>query len=180
MGKQEKLATPTELLEQLPEFEGLPTLEVSLEVRGIEGGLNEGLTIAPVVKHKGDRVYLLIEGTVDAILHKGIADRDGWRRAHVIRVDTGTIVDADFAEERLEAHALRLEEARGVQRLPFDEALAGEHEAGEHADGLVEGCAACDEEIRAKASEAVDSLEEFEIDDDLAPIDGDVEDDDAA
>lgn len=155
---KDKLTTPSELLEQLPEFEGLPTLEVSLEVRGIEGGLNEGLTIAPAVMHRGDRVYLLIEGTVDHILHKGMADQDGWRRAHVIRVDAGTIVDKEFAADRLEAHTLRLEEARGLQRLPFDADLINEHEKGEHASGLVEGCAACDEEIEAKAAEAVGSL----------------------
>lgn len=153
MGK-DKLTTPTELLEQLPEFEGLPTLEVSLEVRGIEGGLNEGLTIAPEVMHRGDRVYLLIEGTVDHILHKSIPDRDGWRRAHVIRVDSGTIVDEDFAADRLEEHALRLEAARGVHRLPFDADLIVAHEKGEHASGLVEGCEMCDEELEATAAEA--------------------------
>lgn len=144
---KDKLAIPADLLKTLPAFEGLPTTEVSLEVRGIEGGLNEGLTIEPVVLHKGDRVYLLLEGTVDHILHKGIKDEDAWRRAHVIRVDAGTIVDADFAEERLEEHARRLEEARGLQRLPFEE-LSVAHKEGEHADGLVEGCPECDTEAR--------------------------------
>lgn len=160
---KDKLTTPSELLEHLPEFEGLPTLEVSLEVRGIEGGLNEGLTIAPAVFHRGDRVFLLVEGTVDAILHKSVADREGWRRAHVLRVDAGTIVDAEFAEARLEDHARRLEEARGLQRLPFDEELLAAHERGEHADGLVEGCVECDREIEAKAAEAVESLDDVTV-----------------
>ncbi len=150
---KDKLATPAVLLESLPPFEGLPTLEVSLEVRGIEGGLNEGLTVEPIVMHKGDRVYLLLEGTVDSILHKSVKDEDGWRRAHVLRVEAGTVVDADFAEERLAEHALRLEEARGVQRLPFDELLDAHHR-GEHADALVEGCLECDCEGNAERAEA--------------------------
>lgn len=152
---KDKLTTPAAVLEKLPSFEGLPTLEVSLEVRGIEGGLNEGLTVDPVVMHKGDRVFLLLEGTVDHILHKSIKDEEGWRRAHVLRVDAGTLVDAEFAESKLEEHALRLEEARGVQRLPWDaDGLAALHEAGEHADGIVDGCPECDDEVAALDREA--------------------------
>lgn len=150
---KDKLQTPEKALAGLPAFEGLPTLEVSLEVRGIEGGLNEGLTIDPVVLHYGDRVYLLLEGTVDAVLHKGLKDEDGWRRAHVLRVDAGTIVDAGFAEERLEEHARRLEEARGVARLPFEKELLAAHERGDHAVDLVEGCPSCDAEAALVAEE---------------------------
>lgn len=143
---KKKLETPVEALEGLPVFEGLPTLEVSLEVRGIEGGLNEGLTIAPRVMHRGERVFLLLDGTVDDILHKGVKDREGWRRAHVIRVSAGTLVDEAFALDRLEEHERRLEQARGLQRLPFEDELHSAHGDGDHAAGLVEGCPDCDEE----------------------------------
>lgn len=155
--KQEKLATPVEVLANLPAFEGLPTVEVSLEVRGIEGGFNDGLTIDPIVLHKGDRVFLLVEGEVDAILHKSVHEDGGWRRAHVVRVSAGTIVDEDFATDRLELQARRIEEARGVQRLPFDE-LTEAHDNGDHASGLVDGCPQCDDEVAAMEAERAEAL----------------------
>lgn len=151
---KDQLVTPLEKIEALPEFEGLPTIAVSLEVRGIDGGFNDGMTIDPVVLHKGDKVFLLVEGTVAGINHKPIEEANAWRRAHVVRVDAGTLVGREFAEAHLDEQAKRIEEAKGLARLPFGDELQEAHQAGDHAEGLVEGCPDCDHEAELAAKEA--------------------------
>lgn len=153
---KEQLVTPLEKIETLPAFEGLPTIAVSLEVRGIDGGFNDGMTIDPVVLHKGDKVFLLVEGTVAGINHKPIEEANAWRRAHVIRVDAGTLVSREFAEAHLDEQARRIEEAKGLARLPFTDELQDAHDRGEHKTGLVEDCPDCESEAELTAAEAGD------------------------
>lgn len=157
MAKGPQLITPKEKIDQLTPFEGSPVIATSLEVRGINGGFNDGLTVDPAELRHGSKVFLLVEGTIDDILHKPIKDQGsflGWRRAHVIRVEAGTIVDGAFAEGQLEEMRVRIEEAQGIQRLKFDEDLLDEHQAGKHAGALVDGCVECQKEVAAAAAEA--------------------------
>ncbi len=173
-----KLITPLDQIEALPEFEGEPTIAVSLEIRGVEGGFNDGLTIAPVVFHRGDEVDLVVHGVVEDILHKVVKDADGWRRAHVIRVSSGTIIDGKVAENLFADQRKAIEEARieaekrdGIHRLPLsaagtededDEAMvmARQHNAQAHKDGLRPDCALCRLEAEYAAEENGTTVEE--------------------
>lgn len=150
---KDQLVTPLDKIEALPDFEGLPTIAVSLEVRGIDGGFNDGMTVDPVILHKGDTVFLLVEGVVAGINHKPIEEANAWRRAHVVKVNAGTIVTREFAEAQLDAQRQAIEEAKGIARLPFGDDLQEAHDRGEHADGVVEGCPDCDLEAELAAQE---------------------------
>ena len=172
-----RLSTPLEQIEQLPEFEGEPTIAVSLEIRGVEGGFNDGLTIAPQVFHRGDEVYLVVHGVVEDILHKVVKDAEGWRRAHVIRVQSGAIIDATSADGLLADQRAAIEQARieaervaGIERLPlgddtFDEddeaqVLARQHNSQMHQDGLRDACPLCKLEAEFAAEENGTSVED--------------------
>ena len=171
-----QLTTPLELVEALPEFEGLPTIAVSLEVRGVEGGFNDGLTISPVVLHRGDEVNLVMRGVVEDILHKVVKDADGWRRAHVLRVDAGFIVDAAAVDglladqrARVKAAVIEAEKLEGIHRLPLtgdgdeddeDAVMARQHNGGGHQDGLRPGCSLCRLEAEFAAEENGTTVEE--------------------
>lgn len=159
MAKSERqLVTPLEKLEKLPDFEGRPVVGVGIEVPGMGGGLRDALTIDPVVFHYGDTVHLVVRARVGKLRFDPVKDAgQAVRRVHVLDVDEAAIVSADAVADMLEKQALAIEEARGLQRLPFDE-MSEQHEAGEHASGLVDGCPACDEEAALAESEAVDDL----------------------
>lgn len=160
MAKEAQLVTPLEKLETLPAFEGSQVLGVGIEIPGAGGGLRESLTIEPVVFHKGDVVHVVLKCEVSKLRFDPVKDTDAVRRIHIMEVKDAAIVDAADVAEMLEAQAARIEEARGIARLDFDGAeLKAEHDDGEHAEGLVEGCPDCDLEAELEASEAVEDLE---------------------
>lgn len=149
-----QLTTPLDKLEALPSFEGRPTKAVSLELRGVNGGLNDGLTIDPIVRHIGDEVYVLCKGRVEDVAHPRIPDDPdgGVKRAHIIKVTEGVVVDEAFATDSLADMRSRVEAARGNIAMDLDGKLQAAHDEGEHAEELVPGCPACEDEKRLEAA----------------------------
>lgn len=147
----------------LAPFEGKDVLQVGIELPGAAGGLRESLRVDPQEFHQGDKVYVVHETTCAKVRFEPIdkADPSGpQRRVHVLGVTTATIVDADLVAQQLDAQRRRIEDAKGLQRLPGSEAevrafqLAQAHAAGEHAAELVDGCEVCQAEKDAAAAEA--------------------------
>lgn len=161
MAKNEpQLVTPLEKLEKLEPFEGSPVLGVGIELPGAGGGLREALTIDPQVFHRDDVVHVVLKFKVGKVRFDPVKDTDAVRRVHIGEVLDAAIVSAEDVAEMLEAQAARIEEARGILRLDFDQQeLRDAHNEGEHAEGLVEGCPDCDLEAELEASEAVEDLE---------------------
>lgn len=162
-----QLVTPLEKLETLEPFEGSQVIGVGIELPGAGGGLREALTIDPVVFHKGDEFHVVLRCKTGKVRFDPVKDTDAVRRVHVGDVLDAAIVDADDVKEMLEAQALRIEEARGIQRLEFDDdspeqaELRKAHEAGGHADDLVAGCPPCDEEAEAVEAEDMERRDEL-------------------
>lgn len=145
-------------MSKLGEFEGDDVLGAAIEIRNIAGGLNKSMDIDPEVFHKGDEVTIVARCVVTAINHPGVPDTDGVKRVHVLKATEASRIDDALVAEVLDEQARRIEAAKikreqegGVYQLPA--ALAEAHEKGDHADGLVESCPACEAEQEAAASE---------------------------
>lgn len=157
MAKEPQLVTPLEKLEKLTPFEGRQVLAVGIEVPSAGGGLRDALTIDPAEFHYGETVFLVVEGKVGKIRFDPIPDAgESVRRVHVLETVAATIAERETVERLLEEQAKRIEEAKGLTRLPFGDELQEAHQAGDHAEGLVEGCPDCDHEAELAAKEAGD------------------------
>jgi hypothetical protein len=159
----EQLTTPLEKIEKLTPFEGRPVIATAIEIPGAGGGLRDALTIDPQEFHYGETVFVVIEGKVGKLRFDPVKDAgDGVKRVHVLDTQAATVAERATVEALLEAQARRIEEAKGLQRLPFGDELQEAHDRGEHADGLVDGCPDCDLETDLEAKEAGDGDGEAE------------------
>lgn len=127
-------------------FEDENVVRLGIEIPNASGGLNDALEVDPRLLKRGDRVQIVHDCVVVKIRYEP-ADKTKpevlgeVRRVAVLHADNATFMDSEDVRAQLEAQAVRIEEARGVIRLPTAEVEA--HERGEHASGLVESCPAC-------------------------------------
>lgn len=142
--------TITEDRTELTPFEGDDVLSAGVEIRNAAGGLNEAMKIDAAEWHKDDEVVVALRCSVTKIRFEPIKDTDGWRRVHILDASTAAVIDSDVVEKLLSAQAEKIRRAKeaekGTQRLPLEEELQAAHDEGDHADGLMAGCPACDEE----------------------------------
>lgn len=155
MASDPQLVTPLDKIKALGKFEGKQVLGSGVKCN-LGGGLKEALTIDPVKLQLGERMYLVIEAEVVDVQHPKVKDTDGVRRNHVLQVKAAAVTDRDAVEKLLEEQQLRIEEAKGIQRLQFTDELQDAHDRGEHKDGLVEDCPDCERERELAAAEAAD------------------------
>lgn len=109
----------------LKKFEGLDVIGAAMQITRAGDGLSEALQLAPKAYKKGQKVTLLLEGTVDGINHKGVKDTDAVTRVHVLRTERIVEVPIEDAKAYFEAEEARLEALRdekdGVSRLPLND-----------------------------------------------------------
>jgi hypothetical protein len=76
----------------------------------------------------------------------------------LLRPSTGQLVVLEVKQEQDGTSAERIqlakEAAKGITRLPYGDELQDAHDRGDHAEGLVPGCPACDAEQAALDAEA--------------------------
>lgn len=116
----------------LTPFEGADVAQTTMRLVGAGDGLSKALAIEPAEHHIGDKVRMVIEGTVKRVHHDPIGDTDVLVRVHTIKAGTIAIVDAEFAEDVLERQRIAIEQAQGVHRIPGIN-------SGEAADPLEDG-----------------------------------------
>lgn len=142
---------------QLQSFEGRPVRSVGIEIPSAAGGLREAMKIEPQEFHHGERVFVVLECDVAKVRFDPLGDdTDDLRRVHVFAAESAVIVDEDLVRTQLDEQAAKIEEAkrRAKGEFTLDEAqLEQAHQAGEHADGLVQGCPPCDHEAALAAEE---------------------------
>lgn len=150
----------------LTPFDGLDVLRTTISVTNAGDGLSDSMKVDPQEFHHGDRVYVVLECEVAKVRFDPVKDTDALTRVHVLRAGNATIVEADLVKPMVDAMADRIQRAKedeaGIARLFDDEKQMQEHAAGEHADALVPGCGACDEEVRRAEAEAEDDTEDDE------------------
>lgn len=132
-------------MNKLTPFDGKEVLSAGIAIRNAGDGLSEALSVEPQEFHHGEKVYVVLECEVDKVRFDPVKDSDGLRRIHVFKAGTATIVDESIVSTQLDNQRRKIEEAAGVRRLEFDTELRSQHEAGEHEEGPVDGCPACEE-----------------------------------
>lgn len=143
----------------LSKYRGRDVLSIGVEIRNAAGGLNDALKVDPVEYEVDDEITVVMRCVVDKHRHEKVKDTDGLRLVHILSANEAAIVDDALVAEVLDRQSKRIEQAKiqreqeqGVYQLGA--AMAEAHEEGHHADGLVEGCPACDAERDAEAAEA--------------------------
>lgn len=89
----------------LGEYEGLPVTSVQLVLKMPGGPLNPALAVSAAHISRDDDVYLLVQGKAGAVKYDP-KDEDAWTRVHTLNVGTFTLVDADFADEKIAAQEI--------------------------------------------------------------------------
>jgi hypothetical protein len=151
----------------LSPFEGRDVVAAAIEIPGAAGGLREAMKFVPGELQHDDEVYVVLHCRVKKVRFDEIKDDEGLTRVHVFDVDSAALVDGGLVRDHLDAQNERIrlakEQAEGIQRLGLDpgemaeaEALEQQHKAGVHADGLRDGCPACEEEKAAYEAEGQD------------------------
>ena len=106
----------------LEPFDGRDVIASGVELANASGGLNKALAVDRIELHHGDRVVVAVEVEVTKVRFDGIKDTDALNRVHVMRVENATILtDPAVVNEALEAQRVRVEEAQGVTRLPYND-----------------------------------------------------------
>lgn len=149
-------------------YKGRPVFEMRGKLTNTGDGLSESLAIEPQELGQGQRVFILCEATVEDHNYKRLPNSSGDVLVVTFKAATMTLVDADFAEKRVdeqkERNLLAQEAKAGINRLweTADKAkpskkdkvdLVERHNAGVHAGRLVKGCPECEAEIAATTLE---------------------------
>jgi hypothetical protein len=111
-------------------FEGHDVIKSGIEMPGAGGGLNKALSVDELEKHHGDRFVVAVEVEVVKVRHDTIKDTQALQRVHVLRVDNATIIESDVVAEALDAQRVKVEEAKGITRLPYEDTDAPDIEDG--------------------------------------------------
>lgn len=151
------LATAMADTTKLPPYGGLPVVRTAIKVTNAGDGLSQGLAIDPEVLPLGSRVYVVLECVVDSHEHDRVLDKGNDTGLlilnQVLKAGTGTLIEGEVVRDAIAQQADRIQrakdEAAGRARLPLPEELQAQHDDGQHADGLVPGCPACDPDSTA-------------------------------
>jgi hypothetical protein len=112
---------------KLGTFDGRDVITTSVAV--VNGdGLSQALGIDPQVMHIGDTGVIVLEFVVSKIGFIEVKDTDVLNRVHTLKAGTATIIDRGVVADALDAQALKIERARGVERLPLDGEGGGDEE----------------------------------------------------
>lgn len=161
----------------LHQFDGRDVLATTIAITNAGDGLSNAMKVAPTEFHHGQKVYVVLETEVAKVSFQPLAEgTQELQRIHTLRAGNATIVDADLVKAHLDLQAERIQAAidtaRGQVNLDGDPGyladsgttpLADEeeealvlrrnHMAGNHAEGTMEGCPVCDQELAAEAAE---------------------------
>lgn len=105
----------------LTAYEGADVVQSTIRITRAGDGLSDGLQIDPVEYHLGDTVYVVLECNVTRVAHEPVKDTDVLKRVHTLAAEMGTIVGHDIVAAVLDEQRVKIEQARGIERLPMDE-----------------------------------------------------------
>jgi hypothetical protein len=115
----------------LHKFEGREVIGTKAKIVKTGDGLSESVALDPVELGLGETVFLLVEATVTRVSFEPVKDTASLIRVPTLAANTVTLVDKEFAGARLEAQRVKIEQAKGVERLSFDDDGEGEADGSE-------------------------------------------------
>lgn len=115
----------------LHKFEGREVIGTKVAIANAGDGLSEALAIDPEELSHGTTVYVVLECVVDSVTFKRVKDTEALTRVQRLKAGTATLVDKAMVGEVLEAQRVKIEHAKGVERLDFTEGDEGEPKEGD-------------------------------------------------
>lgn len=112
--------TPTKSASGLHSFEGREVIATRVAVTNAGDGLSEAMTIDPEELALGSTVYVVLECETTRIGYEPVKDTGTLLRKHTLRAGTATLVDGALVSEVLDQQRVRIEQAKGVERLDFE------------------------------------------------------------
>ncbi len=104
----------------LGSFDGREVIGTTIAITAAGDGLSAALSVEPQVFHHGQVVNVVLQCEVTKVGFVPVKDTDRLQRVHTLRAGIATIVEASLVEEVLYAQKVKLDEARGIQAIPFD------------------------------------------------------------
>lgn len=102
-------------------FNHRDVVESGITVPGL-GGLQKALAVDELEKEVGDRFVLAVDFEVAKVIFEAL-DKDepdgDLRRVHALRALNGTLIPRSLVAAELAEQARRVEEAKGIDELPF-------------------------------------------------------------
>lgn len=105
----------------LTAYEGADVVQSTIRITRAGDGLSDGLNVDPVEYHLGDKVYVVLECAVTRVAHEPVKDTEVLKRVHTLAAEMGTIVGREIVSAVLDEQRVKIEKARGVERLPMGE-----------------------------------------------------------
>lgn len=124
---------------RFPDFEGLDVIGARIELRGVGGGLNEAIDVAPVVLRQGDEFDVTYRCKVGPIRHDPIKkdEPDGEQyRVHIAYASRAVIVPMSKTQAEFDAQAEQIAARKAAEEAEKNrkEELAGQMELGDAVD----------------------------------------------
>lgn len=113
---------------ELTPFDGRPVETLAAIITKTGDGLSEALEVSPVESHIGERKTVAIDVFLKKVRFDPIKDSESLKRVEIWEAEGATFVDRSVVGEALDEQARKIEEAKGVQRLPLDGELEGDGE----------------------------------------------------
>lgn len=101
-------------------FDGRDVIMTSVAVTNAGDGLSQSLAVDPREIHIGDSGVIALEYVCTKVGFVEIKDTECLNRVATLRAGAATVIDRAVVAEHLEAQALKIEKAKGTQRLPLD------------------------------------------------------------
>jgi hypothetical protein len=109
---------PTLQTRTLGTFEGRDVLEIAIKVTKAGDGLSSAITVDPVDLALGDEAYVVLRTRVTAVDFKQIKDTEALTRLLTLTTNAGTIVDAGAVKKAIDETQRKIDEAKGVSKIP--------------------------------------------------------------
>lgn len=100
-------------------FDGRDVIMTSVAVTNAGDGLSQSLAVDPREIHIGDSGVIALEYVCTKVGFVEIKDTECLNRVATLKAGTATIIDRETVAEALDAQALKIERAKGVERLPL-------------------------------------------------------------
>lgn len=110
----------------LHNFDGREVVATSVQITNAGDGLSSALSIEPEEFSHGQIVCVVLRCEVTKVGFVPVKDTDRLTRVHTLRTGTAAIVDQSLVQDLLDKQQVKIDEAAGRSRLPFDEGEASE------------------------------------------------------
>lgn len=130
------------MTDTLTPFDGKDVRAATVKITHAGDGLSKAMKVNPSELHHQETVFVVLECVVSKVGFDPISeDSTDLMRVHTLKAGLATIVDGELVRDVLAAQQKILDDAKGIQQLPYkdpdnDGDEANDQAGGEDADGF--------------------------------------------